>query len=67
MPTDRVVIIYKNLGKIELVEKKETEMADFLGVVLCENYEEKLGGFIGNTTFHEDDVHYEFKLYFGGT
>ena len=67
VPTDRVVIIYKNLGKIELVEKKETEMADFLGVVLCKNYEEKLGGFIGNTTFHEDDVHYEFKLYFGGT
>jgi len=67
VPTDRVVIIYKNLGKIELVEKKESEMADFLGVVLCKNYEEKLGGFIGNTTFHEDDVHYEFKLYFRGT
>jgi isoleucyl-tRNA synthetase len=67
VPTDRVVIFYKNLGKIELVEKKKTEMADFLGVVLCENYEEKLGGFIGNTTFHEDDIHYEFKLYFGGT
>jgi isoleucyl-tRNA synthetase len=62
VPTDRVVIIYKNLGKVEIVEKKETEMADFLGVVLCENYEEKLGGFIGNTTFHEDDVQYEFKL-----
>jgi isoleucyl-tRNA synthetase len=67
VPTDRVVIFYKNLGKIELVEKKKTEMADFLGVVLCENYEEKLGGFIGNTVFHEDDIHYEFKLYYGGT
>jgi hypothetical protein len=64
VPTDRVVIIYKNLGKVELVEKKEVEIADFLGVVLCKVCEGAIGGFIGATTFEDDGGHYEFKLFF---
>jgi isoleucyl-tRNA synthetase len=64
VPTDRVVIIYKNLGKVELVEEKEGEMADLLGVKLCKVCEGDIGGFIGTTTFEDDGGHYEFKLYF---
>ena len=64
VPTDRVVIIYKNLGKIEIVEEKEGEIADLLGVKLCKVCEGAIGGFIGATTFEDDGGHYEFKLYF---
>jgi len=64
VPTDMVVIIYKNLGKIEMVEDKEGEMADLLGVKLCKVCDGPIGGFIGATTFEDDGGHYEFKLYF---
>jgi hypothetical protein len=64
VPTDRVVIIYKNLGKVELVEEKEGEIVDLLGVKLCKVCEGAIGGFIGTTTFEDDGGHYEFKLYF---
>ena len=64
VPTDRVVIIYKNLGKNKLVEEKESEMAELLGVKLCKVCEGAIGGFIGATTFQDDGGHYEFKLYF---
>jgi hypothetical protein len=64
VPTDRVVIIYKNLGRNELVEENESEMADLLGVKLCKVFEGAIGGFIGATTFEDDGGHYEFKLYF---
>lgn len=64
VPTDRVVIIYKNLGKVELVEEKEGEMVDLLGAKLCRVFEGAIGGFIGATTFEDDGGHYEFKLYF---
>jgi hypothetical protein len=64
VPTDKIVIMYKNLGKINVVEDKLNEMAKFLGVILCTNYGKEIKGFIGNTIFEEDDVHYEFKLYF---
>jgi hypothetical protein len=64
VPTDKIVIIYKNLGKINVVEEKLNEMAEFLGVILCTNYGKEIRGFIGNTIFEEESVHYEFKLYF---
>jgi hypothetical protein len=64
VPTDRVLIIYKNLGKINLVEEKEVEIADLLGVKLCKKYDGVIGGFIGTTIFEDDGGHYEFKLYF---
>lgn len=64
VPTDKIVIMYKNLGKINVVEEKLNEMAEFLGVILCTNYGKEIRGFIGNTIFEEENVHYEFKLYF---
>jgi hypothetical protein len=64
VPTDRVVIIYKNLGKVELVENKEGEIADLLGAKLGKVCDGAVGGFIGATTFEDDGGHYEFKLYF---
>lgn len=64
VPTDRVVIIYKNLRKNELVEEKEKEMEELLGVKLCKVCDGAVGGFIGETKFEDDGGHYEFKLYF---